>query len=76
MYCITRGIYSHRRIWINYWEELGGWMLDNDLRVYKTLTDAKNAVDKRLDGTHKAEPRVLGEAEYNDGVWTLKVVEK
>lgn len=72
MYCITRGTYSHRGIWINYWKELGGWMLDNDLRVYKTLADARNAVNKRLDGTHSTEPRVLGEAEYNNGVWILK----
>lgn len=29
--------------------------------VYKTIEDAKNAIRKYLDGTHKAEPRIIGE---------------
>ena len=71
---ITKGMYIHRGKGINYWPELGGWMVDNDLRVYKTLVDAKNAVDKYHDGSHKAEPKILGEAEYDHGKWKLKVV--
>ena len=27
--------------------------------VYKTIEDAKNAIRKYLDGTHKAEPRII-----------------
>ena len=29
--------------------------------IYKTIEDAKNAIRKELDSTHKAEPRVIGE---------------
>lgn len=43
---ITKGMYIHRGKGINYWPELGGWMVDNDLRVYETLVDARNSVDK------------------------------
>lgn len=72
---IVKGTYVHRGIWINYWKELSGWMLEDNLLVYRTLVDARNAIDKRLDGTHKAEPMVLGEADCIDGVWTLKKIE-
>lgn len=46
---ITKGMYIHRGKGINYWPELGGWMVDNDLRVYETLVDARNSVDKCLE---------------------------
>lgn len=40
----------------------GGWVVVNgyDYNIYKTLEDARNAVRKRHDGTHKAEPRIIG----------------
>lgn len=78
MRSLGNGIYVHRGEWINYWPELGGWMMENNLLVYKTLADAKNAVNKHLDGTHKAEPRVIGEADYDPKTktWSLKAVEK
>ena len=40
----------------------GGWVIVNgyNYNIYKTLEDAKNAVRKHLDGTHKAEPRIIG----------------
>lgn len=28
--------------------------------IYRTVEDAKNAIRKYLDGTHKAEPRIIG----------------
>ena len=37
----------------------GGWVVCGDFQLYKTLADAKNAIDKKEDGTHKAEPRVM-----------------
>ena len=39
--------------------------------VYKTIEDAKNAIRKYLDGTHKAEPRTIGEYIWkeNERTW-------
>ena len=33
--------------------------------VYKTIEDARNAIRKTLDGTHKAEPRIIQTAGYD-----------
>ena len=51
------GIYEHRSYFIihNY----GGWVIEGDFNLYKTLADTRNAIDKRHDGSHKAEPRII-----------------
>ncbi len=51
------GWYEHRgqSIVRNY----GGWVIEGDWQLYKTLADVKNAIDKRHDSSHKAEPRVI-----------------
>lgn len=51
------GIYEHRQHAIirNY----GGWVIEGDWNLYKTLEDTRNAIDKRHDGSHKAEPRTI-----------------
>ena len=36
------------------------------LNVYKTLNDAKFAIDKVADGTNKKEPRIIGELFCDD----------
>ena len=64
------GIYFYRGYTIT--QMFGGWWFENDLRIYKTVRDAKNAIKKHLDGTHDAEPRIIGEAEYENGEWKLK----
>lgn len=65
------GLYFYRGYTIT--RMLGGWWYDGDLNIYKTIQDAKNAINKHIDGTHTAEPRILGEAEYlEDGTWILK----
>lgn len=66
-----KGLYFYRGHTIT--DMLGGWWFDGDIRIYKTIRDAKNAIKKRIDGTHDAEPRIIGEAVYKeDGTWTLK----
>lgn len=35
--------------------------------VYKTIEDTKNAIRKWLDGTHKAEPRIIQTAGFEVG---------
>ena len=32
--------------------------------IYKTIEDAKNAIRKFLDGTHRAEPRIIQTAGF------------
>lgn len=49
--------YEHRAKTIN--RNYGGWVIEGDWSVYKTLQDARNAIDKRHDGSHKAEPRII-----------------
>lgn len=51
-----------------------GWFLESEscsgkvsgIPIYKALSDAKNAIRKRLDGTHTAEPRIIGTACWNE----------
>ena len=47
-------------------KEFGGWTVDGDLNLYKTLMDAKNAIDKRHDSSNKAEPIVIRQLTYDD----------
>ena len=51
------GWYEHRQYLIvkNY----DGWVVANDWKLYKTLADAKNAIDKSHDGSNKADPRII-----------------
>lgn len=39
--------------------------------IYQTIEDARNAIRKYLDGTHKAEPRVTGKWRWDsfDETW-------
>ena len=41
------------------WSEEMTWGFDTG-PIYRTIEDAKNAIRKALDGTHKAEPRIIG----------------
>ena len=40
----------------------GGWVIVNgyDYNIYKSYESAKNAVRKKLDGSHKREPIIVG----------------
>jgi exonuclease III len=51
------GWYEHRQT--NIVNNYGGWVVLGDWNLYKTLGDAKNAIDKSHSGCHKAEPRVI-----------------
>lgn len=57
-------MYFHRNLIIM--KEFGGWTVEGDLNLYKTLMDAKNAIDKRHDSSHKAEPRIIRQLTYKD----------
>ncbi len=66
-----KGLYFYRGRTIT--RMLGGWWFDGDIRIYKTIKDAKNAINKLIDGTHNAEPKILGEASYQEnGTWKLE----
>ena len=63
--------YVFRGEWI---ERIGpGWALDREMcngditgiPIYKALSDAQNAIRKRLDGTHTAEPRIVATAGFD-----------
>lgn len=49
--------YLHRNYMIS--KNYGGWVIEGDWNLYKTLEDARNAINKRHDGSHKAEPRII-----------------
>ena len=59
------GLYFYRGEMI---ERFGrGWVWSEELcrgndtgPIYRTVEDAKNAIRKALDSTHKAEPRTIG----------------
>ena len=55
------------------WTEEMTWGLTHG-PIYRTIEDAKNAIRMYLDGTHTAEPRIIGEwiwdsAERNSQPW-------
>lgn len=63
--------YTYRGEWI---EPIGpGWALEcemccgkvSGIPIYKSLSDAKNAVRKHLDGTQTAEPRIVATAGFD-----------
>jgi len=64
--------YIYRGEWILPFES--GWFLESEscsgkvggIPIYRALSDAKNAIRKRLDGTQTAEPRIIGTAGWNE----------
>lgn len=67
---MERGMYFYRGEMI---ERFGcGWAWSEEMcrgnvigPIYRTVEDAKNAIRKHLDGTQKAEPRVIGKWRWN-----------
>jgi hypothetical protein len=67
---MERGMYFYRGQMI---ERFGcGWAWSEEMcrgnvigPIYRTVEDAKNAIRKHLDGTQKAEPRVIGKWRWN-----------
>ena len=51
----------------------GGWVVDGDWNLYKTLTDARNAIDKRHDGSNKAEPRVIRTLDTEEFIYAFSM---
>lgn len=67
----TFGLYFYRGQTIESFA--GGWCWAEETcrggiesAVYRTIEDAKNAIRKALDGTHKAEPRTIGKAVWSE----------
>lgn len=56
---ITEGIYTHRGNWILKDEQ--GIYVEGFLEIFKTWSDAREFVNKRIDGTNKREPKIAGE---------------
>lgn len=56
---LTDGIYTHREYDI-FKDEQGIWV-ENHLELFPTWNDAKEFINKLLDGTNKKEPRIIGE---------------
>ena len=56
---LAPGIYEYRRTLIL--KSQGGWCYENHLDIYATLEDAKQAINKMMDGTNTREPRVIGQ---------------
>ncbi|CBL17823.1 hypothetical protein [Ruminococcus champanellensis] len=56
---ISDGVYKHRNVWITKLEQ--GIVVDNHLEIFKTYNDAKEFINKILDGSNKIEPRIIGE---------------
>lgn len=56
---LTDGIYTHRGYDI-FKDEQGIWV-ENHLELFPTWNDAKEFINKLLDGTNKKEPRIIGE---------------
>jgi hypothetical protein len=56
---ISNGLYEHRGSWI--WTDNQGICVEDYPHIFKTYTDARLFIDKILDGTHKREPKIIGE---------------
>ena len=61
---ISDGIYSHRGYDIIK-DEQGIWV-ENHLEIFKSYNDAKEFINKIMDGTNKKEPVVIGTWEIKD----------
>ena len=66
---IANGIYTHRGVWIL--KNKDGWTVDNCLHIFKALTDAKEYINKTMDGTNKKEPRIVREWTIEEDYFTL-----
>lgn len=55
---LTDGIYIHRGRWIVKDEQ--GICVENHLEIFQTWNDAREFINKILDGTNKNEPRIIG----------------
>ena len=51
-------IYIHRGEWI--FKDSQGIWVENHLELFPTWNDAREFINKRIDGTNKLEPRVIG----------------
>lgn len=56
---IVDGIYTHRGYEILQ-DEQGIWV-SGFLHIFPTWNDAREFINKRLDGTNKKEPKIVGE---------------
>ncbi len=56
---ISDGIYVHRNHWITKDEQ--GICIEGHLEIFPTWNDAREFINKWLDGTNKKEPRIIGE---------------
>ena len=56
---ISQGIYSHRGYMILK-DEQGIWV-EQHFELFQTWNDAREFINKILDGTNKVEPRIIGE---------------
>lgn len=56
---LTDGIYTHRGYWII--KDNQGICVENHLEIFKTWNDAREFINKMLDGSNKSEPRIIGE---------------
>ena len=67
---LTNSIWSYRKHLLI--SEHGGYTVHGSelicLNVYKTLRDAKEAINKVMDGTNKLEPRIIGVLYYDDNL--------
>lgn len=53
----------------------GGWVIVdfNDYNIYASYESAKNAVRKFLDGTHKREPKIIGQMTSEQFIHALNI---
>ncbi len=66
---LADGIWVHRRYWI-FKDEQGIYVdfgTSKSLNLYKTLEDAKQAINKVMDGTNTRELRIVGTWEDKNG---------
>ena len=60
---ISSGIYVHRGKWITKDEQ--GISIEGHLEIFQTFNDAREFINKWIDGTNKIEPRIIGEWKEN-----------
>jgi len=51
-------IYTHRGYWII--KDKQGICVENHLEIFKAWNDAREFINKIIDGTNKSEPRIVG----------------
>lgn len=55
---LTNGVYLHRGYWIVKDEQ--GICIENHLEIFKAWNDAREFINKLIDGTNKTESRIIG----------------